>query len=152
MNASHELCVDANVFVAALIKRERHHQVAVQLINVLLENEIPLFEPEVVLFEVGTAFYRKRAEGAVSDEEMADALDLFFQYPMIFEWQSEIVRNAVRLSLRLSYRGIADCCYLALAQKRNIPLITFDEKLIARGRIFYRKISTPSEFLQLTPQ
>ena len=142
-----ELCLDANVFVSSMIQKEENHAEALKLLQLIEENNLALFEPKVVLFEVGSAIHRKRLLEDLTDGERDDLIDLFFRLPLLFQWQSSLMIRAASLAKEFSSRGISDSCYIALAERRGIPLISFDADLIKRGRRFYRKIYSVSEFL-----
>jgi predicted nucleic acid-binding protein len=144
------LCLDANVFVAALVPSEPSHQVAFELLATIQEEGIPLYEPEVVLFEVGTALHRKTISGELRDSEADGLMNLFFRYPLIFQWESFLVRRASKIAKSLNEKGMADSYYLALAEKRKIPLVTLDRNLIQKGRKLYDKILDVRE-VRLSP-
>lgn len=146
------ICIDANIFVSALDSHEAFHPQAVLLLTNIQNKRIPLFEPEVILFEVGCAFHRKAAMGQIKDSEADRLMNLLFRYPFILQWEAEITQRAFRLSKSLQERGIADGYYLALAEKRKIPFVTMDEKLLRRAKDLYDKVYSASEAIELTSQ
>lgn len=144
---SKALCLDANVFVSALDPKENSHSEAVKLLRGIQEEGIPLYEPEVILFEVGTALHRKTVLGELSDSEADSLMNLFFRYPLIFQWESFLVRRASRIAKILNEKGMADSYYLALAEKKKIPFVTLDQELIKKGRNILPDIYSPTEFI-----
>lgn len=144
-----ELCVDANILIAAMIPDERHHAQAVEVMRIVEENEVSLFEPEVILFEVGTAAYRKKREGEISESQEERMIELLFRFPLLFQWRDSLMKRVNRLASEMGSRGIGDGCYLAVAERRGIPLVTLDEELIRKGRRIYPKILSPADFLKL---
>lgn len=142
-----EICLDANLFVSSLVPEERSYEEALKVLTLAETEGGSLFEPEIVLFEVGTAIHRKRLEGSLTDPLRDDLMELFFRLPLVFQWNPSLMIRASTMARESSSRGISDYCYVALAQKRDIPLLTLDTDLIKKGRKFYKKIYAPSEFL-----
>lgn len=149
---SKALCLDANIFVSALDPKENSHREAVELLTYIQKEGIPLYEPEVILFEVGTALHRKTVLKELRDSEADSLMNIFFRYPLIFQWESFLVRRASRIAKILHERGMADSYYLALAEKKKIPLVTLDQELIKKGRNVLPTIYSPAEFLESATQ
>ena len=147
MILSREVCFDANVFVSSLIKKEPHYEDSLQAMTVVQKEEMVLFEPEVVLFEFGTAMHRKKKVGDIDDSDRDHLIELFFKLPLLFLWEPSLMQRASFLAQQLSFRGLSDCLYIAVAERKNIPLVTLDEDLMRRGRKFYKKIYSVAEFL-----
>jgi predicted nucleic acid-binding protein len=143
-----ELCLDANLFVSSMMPKEESHEEALAVLKIVEEKGISLFEPEVVLFEVGSAIHRKRLAGDLTDLQRDDLIDLFFRLPLLFQWQPSLMIRALAMSQEQSSKGISDFCYVAVAQKRDIRLVTLDADLVKKGRKFYRKIQSADEFLR----
>jgi predicted nucleic acid-binding protein len=142
-----EICLDANIFVAAMLPSEPHHEQAQSLLALLEDQDIPLFEPALVLFEVSSAIHRRRLLGELTDKEADKTADLFFQLPLLLQWQSFLIKQAVQIAVKLSCKRMYDFAYLSLAINRDIPLITLDEDLEKRGGKIYKKIHNPEDFL-----
>ena len=147
-----EICLDANVFVSSLVRKEEHYSDALQTVETVQRRGMAIFEPEIVLFEFGTAIHRKRTTGEIDDEDTDDLIGHFFRLPILFLWEASLMQRASSLAQNLSFKGISDCLYLAVAEKKNIPFVTFDGELLKKGRKIFSKIYSVTEFLASVSQ
>jgi predicted nucleic acid-binding protein len=147
-----KVVVDANVFVASLIKKEKHYEDSLKAMRVIAEKHISLLEPEVVLFEVGTSFHRKRGNEEIDDQDADNLMNLFFRLPLMFVWEPEVMQRASKIARQLSFKGLSDSYYLAIAEQKEVPLITLDEELIRKGKTLWKAIYRPAEFLESVSQ
>lgn len=138
-----ELCLDANIFLAAWSPEEPFQEVSLQLLRQIERHHIPLFEPAVVLFEITSVIHRKIYLKELSREEGQKILDLFLELPLLLLWQPKILRLAERMATELTVKRINDYTYLAVASDRDIPLVTLDDQLLKNGPKFLRKVMTP---------
>ena|SRR3989338_5441537 len=143
-----DLCLDANVLIASMTAREVHHRSALQLMKIIQDRQIVLYEPALLLYEVVATLYRRKISGEITAAEVEEFVDHFYQLPILFQWKPAVIQQASEVAEKLSLKRMYDCTYLAIAQLRNIPLITLDEQLIRRGRKCFPKIQTPAEFLE----
>lgn len=143
-----ELCLDANIFVSAVIAVEETHEKALELFETIDRQTIPLYEPAVVVFEFSQSLHRKREEGIVSPRLQDEILDFFFELPLLLQWQSSLIKRALASARNLSFRRTYDCAYLAVAMARDIPLVTEDQELLKKGRKIYRKLYSLDDFLR----
>lgn len=142
-----ELCLDANILVAAVTPQEPQHRVAKEIIQYVLQNSIALFEPAVLCFEVISAISRKNSAGDLTDDETTRISNFIFQLPLLLQWQQDILEKARRYARELNFKNIYDCTYLAVSMGREIPLVTLDNELLAKGRRVYQQIFDPAAFL-----
>ena len=142
-----ELCLDANIFIEAMVPGGGDQDAALEVLKVVHENDIALYEPAVVVFETASAFHRKVLLGELTPEECDRLSDLFFQLPLLLQWQSSLLKKSAKLAAELSLPRLSDCAYLALASMREIPLVTLDEDLIKKGRKVYGRVQSPAAFL-----
>lgn len=147
MRPINEVCLDANVFVSSMVPNECDHEASFSLLKRVERVGIALFEPELVLFEVGSALHRKTMMGDLNEEHRDLLIEQFFRLPLLLQWQPSQTIRASALAKELTFKGISDACYLAVAQKRDIPLVTLDTDLIKKGRKTYRKVYSVGEFL-----
>ncbi len=138
-----ELCLDANIFLAAWSPEEPFQEVSLKLLRQIERHRIPLFEPAVVLFEITSVIHRKIYLKELNRELGQKMLDLFLELPLLLLWQPKILRLAERMANELSVKRINDCSYLAVASDRDIPLVTLDTQLLKNGQKFLRKVMTP---------
>lgn len=143
-----ELCLDANVFLAAWSPEEPFQEVSLQLLRQVERHRIPLFEPAVVLFEITSVIHRRIYRKELNREDGQKMLDLFLELPLLLLWQPKILRLAERMATELSFKRINDCSYLAVASDRDIPLVTLDDQLLKNGPKFLRKVITPELALE----
>lgn len=143
-----EICLDANVFVAAMLPSEGGHPAALDVLKKVHEFQIPLYEPAVLLFEVASVIHRKKMAGEMRGDEAEEVLDLFYQLPLLLQWQPGILKKGSQLAAQFGLKRIFDCTYLSVAQLRDIPLVTFDEELIKKGKKVFRHLQSVPEFLE----
>lgn len=143
-----EICLDANIFIAAMIKKEEHHEEAFKTLRIATENSSVFFEPFVVLSEVAGFFHRKRMAGELKPEEAEELTDSFFGIPLLLMWKGSMMQRAQKIAEVMASKRLHDSIYLAVAEKRKIPLITLDRELLKKGKKIYGEISTPQKFLQ----
>lgn len=140
--------MDANVFVAALDPREPHFEDSINLIRVIRDRQIALYEPAVVLFEVASALHRKVTGGELLQKRLEPLIDLFFQLPLFLEWQVGLMKKSAQLAEEFSLKRIYDCSYLSIAIARKIPFITLDAEFSKKAIGLYRHIYTAKSFLK----
>lgn len=145
-----ELCLDANVFISAMVVVEAAHEKALELFEVIDRHSVPLYEPAVVVFEFSQSLHRKREEGIVSQRLQDEILDFFFELPLLLQWQSSLIKRALASARNLSFRRTYDCAYLAVAMARDIPLVTEDQELLKKGRKIHRQLYSLDDFLRLS--
>lgn len=150
MTDAQELCLDANIFVAALSPQEHHHKEALLLIQDIRIQTKTLYEPALVLYEVNMALYRKQRSGEMSTQDSEDLSEKFSQLPILFQWTPETTQLTHQLARQLSFTHIYDVSYLALAMMRNIPLVTFDEELLRKGKKVHRLLFGAHDAYKLT--
>jgi predicted nucleic acid-binding protein len=71
-------------------------------------------------------------EGSAS-AEAKERLDRLLRAPVRSAASRDLLKPALELSLELRH-PIYDCLYLALAQRRGLPLVTADERLVSAVR------------------
>jgi predicted nucleic acid-binding protein len=119
------LVVDASVAVKFLVV-EPGNDTARRLLTI----PDPLIAPDWILVEAASAFWKKvrRSELLIihAERHLADLPDFFETlYPA-----SELIEEALSLSFRLRH-AVDDCVYLALALRKDCPLVTADEEFAA---------------------
>lgn len=121
------IAVDASVAVKWLID-ETGSDRAVEL-----SATTPLVAPTLLRIEVGNALFKKVLRGEIAAEPATlahDALPAF-----VSEWveTSGLADTAFVICMELLH-PVYDCYYLALAELRDIQLVTADRRLIERCR------------------
>lgn len=142
-----ELCLDANIFVAGIDAKEKDHAVSLEILKYAESHSLLYFEPALVLYEFSSVLHKKRMAGELSDEECEKGIDLFSHCHLIFQWKDPIIKMGIESAKTLGLHRTYDLAYLAVAEYRDIPLITLDDQLRKRGREIFKKVFTPEEFL-----
>lgn len=122
-----EAVLDASIFVQAFI-REDYTDLAIKLLRRLRR----IYEPPILLYEVGNVFTMLVRRGIISSEEAKAKFNLACNTP-ILEIREPDEREVLDLALELGLT-FYDCSYLKLSMKLKIPLITADNVLYERGK------------------
>ena len=147
MIASDSVCADASVFIASLRPDEPFHREAAEFVVSARENQTFLVEPDIVVFEVSSVLHRKVLWGEMKAAEAEEAMGLFYELPLLLQWQQPIFSRAFAHARKFGSKSISDSLYVAVAESRGVPLVTLDDQLLKRGRSSYSKIMTPRSFL-----
>lgn len=118
--------VDASVAVKWVIEEEGS-EMARRL------SRIPLEAPDLLLVECANILWKKVRLGDLERAEATERLDRLLRAPVRLVASRELLPPALELSLELRH-PIYDCLYLALAQRRGVPLVTADERLVSALR------------------
>ena len=109
----------------------------------LLQSREQLLAPELARVEVSAALVRKGITGEISAEDARDVLRVWFgaiaHGQMIFLPDDDHLPAASELALELRH-ALADCLYLAAAQRFEAPLITADRVFARRAAPRYPAI------------
>ncbi|MDO8644187.1 MAG: type II toxin-antitoxin system VapC family toxin [bacterium] len=143
-----ELCLDANIFVSAMVPTEQHYSESSELIELIRRKDLVLREPPNLQAEFISVIHRKTQNQEIPENRKNNLFDLFFDLPILIQWRSKVLKDSSDIAKDLNYKLIYDCLYLAVAARYDIPLITHDQELRKRGRSFFRKIYTVSEYLK----
>lgn len=140
-----EVCLDANIFIASLCN-EPQQEPCMVLIQELLDRQILMVEPALVIYEVSSNFAKKRSRKEMTTQQANEALDRFMSLPFYMQWQEDVVKRASELAEILQQKTSYDCAYLAVAENRGVPFITLDRDFLKQGAAHYSRIYTPEEF------
>lgn len=141
-----DVCLDANVFVSALTPEHRQ-PIALDLIGRVQKAQGVFFEPGLVLFETVSVLYRKMRMQEIQEARVGQALHLLNQFPLLVEWQSNALLRSSYWAGVISEKNAYDACYLAVAEMRNVPFITWDKELVCKAKPHFRNIWSVEEFL-----
>jgi predicted nucleic acid-binding protein len=86
--------------------------------------------PDILPMETLSALLRKHRRREVADALPGQALGMLAALRLEAVPHGPLLREAAALSLRLRH-AVCDCLYLLLAQRRSLPLATFDRRLAA---------------------
>ncbi len=89
--------------------------------------------PDLLWIECANILWKKVRLGDLRRLDAFECLKLLLEAPVVLAAGRELLEPALRLSLELEH-PVYDCLYVALAQRRNVPLITADRKLVLSAR------------------
>jgi predicted nucleic acid-binding protein len=118
--------VDASVAVKWVVQ-ETGSDLARSLSNASLE------APDLLLVECANILWKKVRIGDLTRRDAKRCLDILLRAPVNVITGSELLPQAMDLSCELEH-PVYDCLYLAVALRREIPLITADERLARTAR------------------
>jgi predicted nucleic acid-binding protein len=115
--------LDASVWVARLVRQDAFHEPIKRWMETRRAAGDLFYAPDLLLAETSSAI-RRRLDDAVL---AARAVEVLIHLPALYlvEMDRELMVNASKLAAELGLRG-ADATYAALAQRLNLPLVTFD--------------------------
>jgi predicted nucleic acid-binding protein len=96
----------------------------------LLVRDLMLVAPDILGLETMGALTRKHRRGEVAEGVPVWALEKLVALRIDPVPHAPLLREATALSLRLRH-AVYDCLYLLVAQRRRLPLATFDQRLAA---------------------
>ena len=123
--------VDASVWLSRFVSTDTHHRLSRSWVGVQLEQGNLLVSPALLLAEVAGAVARRT--GLV--EVAARTTDLIQRLPQtrLVPVDANLGLSSARLAAELRLKG-ADAVYVALAQRLNVPLVTWDREQLERGQ------------------
>lgn len=130
---AHGLVLDASVGVKLVVADEGHAAARAVLGRVVAE-EFPAAVPELAGVEVANALWAKARRRELTSALARDGLGLFLRATARCTWVPERMLAPRALAIALTHGVTAyDGCYLALAQRLRVPLLTADAKLATPG-------------------
>jgi predicted nucleic acid-binding protein len=88
-----------------------------------------LAAPDLLLAECANVLWTKVRKRELTPEEVVERVQLLQHAPLELVPLEALVREATKLALQLSH-PVYDCIYLALAEHRDLPLVTADRGLV----------------------
>ena len=89
--------------------------------------------PDLLPIECASVLWKKAAIGDLTRREAAERLEFLLHAPVTLTASRELLDMALDLALEWRH-PVDDCLYIALAIRRNIPLVTADKRLAAAAR------------------
>ncbi len=120
-----KVVVDASVAVKWFVP-EIHSEAAARMLDL----ELALFAPDLVVPEFGSILWKKVRRGEVKREEAEEILTAFERLPIEIRPSSLLVAAACNLAIDLDH-SVYDSLYLALAVAEECLLVTADAKFHA---------------------
>jgi len=101
--------------------------------------------PDLLPIECAYILWKKVRLGDLAVGQASSCLDLLLSSPIVLAGTGNLLDSALRIAMGLNH-PIYDCVYLALALRRNVPLVTADGKLVNAVRK-HRKLGIRVELL-----
>lgn len=89
--------------------------------------------PDVFMSECANIIWKRRKIGDITREQALQALEIIEALNIYIEPGRMLIDRAVNLALDLDHPAY-DCFYIAHAERERAPLLTADNKLIAKVR------------------
>lgn len=102
------------------------------LAEALLDDE--LAAPDLLYVELANLLWKKRERGEIEESTARLAARWLLQVPIRVHDTAGLMEETLSLALRLGHPTY-DCCYLALARREGVQLITADRRLYTRCRV-----------------
>ena len=121
-----EVVVDASVAICWFVR-----EAGTEKANRLVAGGSDLVAPSLMLAELANTLLKKTRRGEIrADIAQAGLSEIRRFVPKIFNLP-ELVPSALAIALELGH-PVYDCIYLALARRREAPLVTLDRRLTVR--------------------
>ena len=141
------MVLDASVWVAALIKNDRHHAESASFLSRIMQNRRTAFVPVLVLAEVAGAIARQSRDTARAETGFRFLrAQGWLSFQPLTESQGE---TAAAIAAQQFLRG-ADAVYAALARQLGTALVTWDSELLERAAAVVPTF-TPADWLRQNP-
>jgi predicted nucleic acid-binding protein len=99
--------------------------------NRLIAAAVDLVAPSLMLVELANGLWKKTRRGEMSADLAAAGLREIRRFVPQIVNLSDLAEAALALARELDH-SVYDCVYLALARRRGAPLVTSDQKMVAR--------------------
>jgi predicted nucleic acid-binding protein len=137
------IVIDASVWVSRFIPQDINHNASRNLIENYIANDEQLAAPVILLAEIAGAISRRNGQAELA-QRIVDQVRLLPTLRLI-EITRPSGRIAAQLAADLQLRG-ADALYVAVAQRLRMPLVTWDQEQLNRGRRLIQVFS-PNELI-----
>ena len=97
----------------------------------LLRGSRPIIAPDLVIAEVANAFATAVRHSPATVQRARDGLDFLPRWFAELVALSSLRNDAFKIAVDLAHPA-HDCFYLALAEQRDCPLLTTDERLLQK--------------------
>jgi len=120
--------IDASVVLKWYLADEEYGQKAISLLDKYLSNELDIFAPSLLEYEVINGLIIAQKRGRIKEEKILNAIDGFTSLEIKLKNLS-LFYPKVMYYCKVYNRSVYDASYLALADEEQISLITADEGL-----------------------
>lgn len=120
-----EIIADASAIMAVIVKEPER-----DIVRQLTQNAV-IVSPDMVSYEIANALTKMMKKQVIEKERMLNAFNYFSRIPI-----KRIEINFEKaLEIAWEYKMYSyDSCYLEAALRLNLPLLTFDNKMIMTAK------------------
>ena len=120
-----EIVVDASVFISIILNEPEKQKI------IALTDGAEIIAPDTISFEICNAFTRMYKKKRLNEKQILQSFSLFNSIPL-HTFTSDMTKI---LQLSCKYNLYAyDACYLALADRLSLSLLTLDNPMKAAAR------------------
>jgi predicted nucleic acid-binding protein len=119
--------VDASVALKWFFADEPHATEALSLV----QSGEAMIAPDLLIAETCNAAWKSFRLGRIEQGELSDIAAIIPRFLMELVGATSLTQRAAIIAVQLAH-PIYDCLYIALAEARQVPLITADVRLLAK--------------------
>jgi len=119
-----EIVVDACAIIAVIVKEPERDLV------IRLTKNTSILSPDVVPYEVANALTKMMKKKVIEKERMLTAFDYYKKIPI--KTMKVNMERALEIAWDFTIYAY-DACYLEIAQRLDLPLLTFDDTMTRVG-------------------
>ena len=138
------VCLDSNIFVC-LMSPDESNDVIEDFFNILNRRGCSFYAPSLMQFEIAQTFGKKERARLMTSDSVDDAVKQLCALPILLEWNESLLEKALDI-YRQGFKSLYDASFLAVAMKRNIPLVTEDQEILKKGGKIYPHVYTMNEY------
>ena len=125
--------IDANLLVV-MVSGDARGPVASERIEAWITADEEIHAPELLAYEVASAFTRLIARHSISSRQARSAWEALEVLPIVRHPLSDDLPRVVEIALQLQRQSANDAAYIALAQELGAILWTLDGPLARNAR------------------
>jgi len=122
------VAIDASIVLKWYLADEEYGKNAISLLDKYLSNELDIFAPSLLEYEVINGLIIAQKRGRIKEEKILTAIDGFVSLEIKLKNLSLFYPRVLHYC-KVYNRSVYDASYLVLADEEQISLITADEEL-----------------------
>jgi predicted nucleic acid-binding protein len=115
-----EIVLDASALMAVIVKEPERDMV------IRLTQDATIVSPDMVSYEIANGLTKMMKKKIIEKERMVNAFNYFEQIPI------KTIKINFQMALEIAWdynMYVYDACYLELAKRFSLPLLTFDRPM-----------------------
>lgn len=130
---SSDLVIDASAVVKAFLPEIHSDEVIALLAKTRADPPVRLFAPDLIFAECANIFWMAVRRNRMTPQTAETSYSDLAALPILRIPTPDVAGEALRISLATGVSGY-DACYVAVAARYGIPLVTADDRLLAKLR------------------